>query len=247
MPSLSISSRLGSAKSLRPSVSPIAYLGRENETLNGGYAVTNWSKSSVTKKFVANNRYGTSGFYQFRVGDSDIYEAVGNGNNLGISASSQPTLFSHPSFATVVGFAGTFVNFGGYPAFTAPDGLFPYRTGALSIPINQGPYNSPSGTNSSYVGPAFSITMTENADFLLGIAVDTAADNAYAPRYVSVFTPSVGTIFSTPIPTGGASSIPRLPVFSIKGKTGDQFIAGLWQDNGVNNVAPFSLITFDRI
>ena len=257
MPSLSLSHKLSSAKRLRIISSKIAYLGRENETSAGNFAVSKWADSSAPKKFSGVNQYGTSGFYQIRIGNSTIFESAPSPNDLGISAESQPTLYQKPSFADLIGFYGVYVNFVGYPVFSSPFGLGPYRTGALSVPVSEGPYNSPSGTNKSFVGPAFRITMTEDKDFLLGIAVDTAAANIYAPKYVSVFHVDVGTIFSTSIPTAGASaSIPRLPMFSIKGKTGDQFIIGLWHDGidtnsdgimdtSVSPVAPFSLITFD--
>lgn len=257
MPSLSLSPKLSSAKRLRISSSPITYLGRENETSAGNFAVSKWADSSAPKKFSAVNRYGTSGFYQIRIGNSDLYESAPSPNDLGINAAIQPTLYQEPSFANVTGFDGTYVNFGGYPILSSPFGLEPYRTGALSVPVNTGPHNSPSGTDKSFFGEAFKIEMTEDKDFLLGVAVDTAGANIYAPKYVSVFLADVGTIFSTAIPTAGATaSIPRLPVFSIKGKTGDQFIIGLWHDGIDSNsdgimdvsvmpVAPFSLITFD--
>jgi hypothetical protein len=223
----------------------VVYLGRENNNAASDYAVSNWSAASVPKKFVSNNRYGRSGYYQLRPGNTTITEAVGNSNNLGTAAAIQPTLFSKPSFANVSGSAGTFVNFGGYPNFLGTDGVTVYRQGALSISVNQGPFTSPTGENASYVGSAFTITMTENAIFLLGVAVDTVADVQYTPRYVSVFSSSTGTVFSEPIPL--VNSIPRLPVFAIQGNSGNVFTIGMWQDTGANSVAPFSLITFDRI
>lgn len=231
----------------------ISYVGRENNT-EPLYPVSNWSLNSVPKKYSPVNRYGTSGFYQIRPGSSDIGESVAGGNNLGISAGAQPTLFSHPSFANVVGGAGTFVNFGGYPNFLGNDGVTSYRQGALSISIQpppsgtgEGPYNWPEGENAAFVATAFTINMTQDAVFMLGVAVDTVNDRNYAPRYVSVFSSSTETIFSAPIPTGAGASVPRLPLFIVRGKTGDQFIVGMWQGVGVNSYAPFSLITFDRL
>ena len=244
--SLGLGLSLGNFKGSRLRATSVEYLGRENNSVQSDYAVSNWSSTSVPKKFNPVNRYGTSGFYQIRPGSSDFAEAVADGNNLGISAGAQPTLFSHPSFANVVGGAGTFVNFGGYPSFLGNDGVTAYRQGALSISVNQGPY-TPTGAEERFVGPAFTINMTQNAVFLLGIAVDTANDRNYAPKYVSVFSASTGTVFSASIPTGAGASIPRLPVFLVTGNTGDQFIVGMWQDAGANSVAPFGLITFDRL
>ena len=261
MPSLGQSLRAGPSVSGGAFFTPgVEYLARENNTLAGGFAVSNWSLTTNPKKLNPANRYGTSGYYQIRPGASDVYDAVGGSNNLGITSGSQPTLYSHPSFATVSGYAGAFVNFGGYPSFLQNDGVTPIRQGALSVSVNQGPYTSPSGTNRSYVAPAFDVTMTQSAIFLLGIAVDTANDRRYAPKYVSVQLSGV-TVFSAAIPTGpGGTSIPRFPIFLIRGKAGNVFTVGLWHDGiDTNNdgvidapnpdspVAPFSLITFDKL
>jgi len=245
----------------------VRYLGRENS--NGpNYSVQNWSTPVVPKTInIATNRYGKDGFYQIRPGAGTINEAAGNGNDLGISAATQPTIFSHPSFATVFGYGGTFVSYpgfvgspgspvspgapgsSGYPSFLQGNAtvLTPISQGALSIPINEGPYDSPSGANASKVGAAFSVIMTQTATFLLGIAVGAVNDKQYAPDFVSVFNSNTGSVFSARIPRGpDDETIPRLPVFLITGITGDQFIIGLWQDTAVSSVAPVSLITFDR-
>lgn len=252
MPSLGLQASLGASPGIVGGgfVSrEIRYLGRENGNAASNFTVQNWANTSVAKTInVTPNRYGTAGYYQIRPGSTTFSEAVGGGNNLGITAGSQPTLYSHPSFATVSGYAGTFVNFGGYPNFVQNDGVTSVRQGGLSVSINQGPFNSPTGANASYVAPAFDVTMTQTATFLLGVAVDTAADRQYAPKYVSVFNPALGTVFSAAIPTGaGGTSIPRLPVFLVAAKAGDVFTFGMWQDAGAQNVAPFSLITFDRV
>ena len=234
----------------------VRYLARENgqaTDLNAN-TVRSWSNPLVAKTInTATNRYGASGYYQIRPGPSDIGEAVADGNDLGITAALQPTLYSHPSFATVSGYKGSFVNYGGspgYPDFVQNDGVTSIRQGALSIPIDQGnngqPYAMPVGTG--FYGNACNITMTQTATFLLGVAVDAVSDRTYAPKYVSVFSTSTGTVFSASIPTGaGTTGVPRLPVFLVAGKAGDVFTVGLWQNSGANSVAPFSLITFDRI
>ena len=253
MPSLGLRASLGASSGIVGDglvTTAIRYLARENGNAASNYTVHNWSTPLVSKTInTATNRYGASGYYQIRPGASDFSEAVGDGNNLGISAGAQPTLFSPPSFATVSGFAGTFVNFGGYPSFLQNDGVTPIRQGALSISINQGnngqPYAMPVGTG--FYGNACNITMTQTATFLLGVAVDAVNDRTYAPKYVSVFNSSTGTVFSAAIPTGAGTSVPRLPVFLVAGKAGDVFTVGLWQDSGANSVAPFSLITFDRL
>lgn len=228
----------------------ITYLGRENETAGGNYAVSNWSDSSVEKKFNVGTieKYGTSGYYQIRPGTSEFSDAASAGNNLGISAGTNPTLYSAPSFATVTGAAGNFVNFAGYPSFKNPANSASIRQGSLSVSINNGPYSTPSGENTGYFGEAFTITMTQNADFVLGVAVNTVADGQYSPTYVSLYTSTggTGTVFSTSI--SRLNSDPRMPFFLIRGSTGNVFTAALWQlADASPSVAAFGLITFDQV
>lgn len=225
-------------------LSSIDSIGRENGNAASNYAVQNWSLPSVTKRFSpVNNRYGTAGYYQIRPGSTDIAESAALNNDLGISAVTSPTLYSKPSFANIVGGAGTFVNFGGYPSFLGNDGVTIYRQGSLSVPVNNGPFNSPTGPNASYFGIIAQITLTQYKRFLLGVATDTVSDGTYAPKYVGIFSAIVGgTVFSALMPRNG---VPKMPFFIIQGIPGETFIISLWQDTGTQSVATASLITFD--
>jgi hypothetical protein len=234
----------------------ITFLGKEDETSGGLFAVSNWSNPSVEKKFNvgALEKYGTSGYYQIRPGTTEFVQAASAGNNLGISAGTNPTLYSAPPFATVTGAAGNFANFLPYASFQNPSNSASIRQGALSVQCLTGPFTTPSGTNTGNFGEAFTITMTQNADFVLGVAVNTVGSNSpelnYSPTYVSVFTSTggTGTVFSSFLIRSNAD--PRMPFFLIRGSTGDVFIAAMWQLVGQQTFASaafFSLITFDQV
>lgn len=249
---LNLNSRKNSSVSIPFSPQKILYVGRENNNQDSDYAVVNWSVASVPKKYVPGNQYGRSGYYQIKPMPSNASTSftaiVGNNNNLGTTDASNPTLFSKPAFANVLGGGGTFVNYDGYPLFRGVDGIAIYRQGAISVLLDQGPYTSPAGENASRAGVPFTITMTQDATFLLGVCVDAVSNLTYAPRYVSVFHSSTGTIFSEEIPA--INSIPRLALFLIQGYVGDVFSIGLWK-NPVSGQSSFdtasvSLITFDQ-
>ena len=134
----------------------VTYVGSETGLPANGYSVQNWSNPGVAKAYDIGGSevYGSAGYYQIRPtpnsSPSNVSEAVGGGNNLGILALSNPTLFSLPSFlSSATGDAGTFVNFGGYSIYRGPDGSALYRQGALSVAVNNGPFNSPGPTGSS--------------------------------------------------------------------------------------------------
>lgn len=191
--------------------------------------------------------YGTAGYYQIRPmatnALSDLSEVAPTANNLGITAGSNPTVYGAPVVLnSIAGGAGTYVNFAGYPVFLGPDGSVVYRGGSLSVGVSQGPFNTPSGGNSGYFGEAFSFTAGMSATFRVGITVDTASAGAYAPDYVSIFTPTTGTVYSTELNRDGN---PEMAIFEIDAATGESFTAAVWQLSGSNSVAPFGLITFD--
>ena len=172
----------------------ISFVGSEEGSAGNGYAVQNWSNAGVAKGYdLGGERYGTAGYYQIRPmawdpGAASIYEGTSAGNNLGTSAASNPTFSSTPIFlSSLTGAAGSYVNFGGYPIVRGPDGSALYRQGSLSVSVNQGAYNTPSGSNNGYYGDAFSFTMGANmgATFRIGVGVDTAGNGSYAPDYVS--------------------------------------------------------------
>ena len=229
--------------------STITYVG--TETSNGqSWPVHDWSNPSIAKRHDGdgNNAYGSAGYWQIRPmpgdpGAANIYESAGAGNDLGTSAGSDPTLSSVPSFlSSISGGAATYVNFGGYLNFRGADGSSLYRQGALSVPVNQGPYGSPAGNDASYVGVPVQFTLGVSAKFRLGLVVDCVADGNYAPQYVSVFSLSTGTVYS---PALNRDANPDMVFFDITGDVGDTFIVGLWQNVGAQSVAALSLITFD--
>jgi autotransporter-associated beta strand protein len=229
----------------------ISFVGIEVGTDTNSYAVQNWSNLGVSKLYDLGGSevYGTSGYYQIRPtlssAPSNVSEAVSSGNDLGITATNNPTLFSAPVFlSSLTGGAGTLVNFGGYQTFRGPDGSTLYRQGGLSVSVNNGPFNTPSGNNNGYFGSAFSLTMASNmgADFRLGIAVDTVGSAQFAPDYVSLFNSGTGSVYSTQLSRDGNAD---MAFFDITASAGESFSAALWQLAGTQSVAVFSLITFD--
>jgi hypothetical protein len=170
---------------------------------------------------------------------------VGAGNDLGVSAGVNPTLSLAPVFlSSITGAAGTYVNYGGYPIFRGPDGSALYREGSLSVAVSNGAYNTPSGSNDGYFGEAFSFTVGSATTLRMGITVDTAANGLYAPNYVSIYSNSTGTVFSSPLTR---DATPDMAIFDIVAGAGESFTAAVWQLSGTQSVAPFSLITFDVI
>lgn len=233
------------------SQSAVSYVGTETGGAGNGYSVQNWSNASVSKMYdVGGEVYGSSGYIQIRPmpwdpGSASIGEATGSGNLLGTDASSNPSLSLTPFFiSSFSGGAGTFVNYGGYPIFRGPDGSLLYRQGALSVSVNNGPYNTPSGSNNGYFGVAFSFTVNAPTSFRFGLAVDTAANALYAPDYVGVYSSSTGTVFSSLLTRDGN---PDMAVFEIDALANETFTVSLWQQSGTQSIAPFSLVTFDAV
>lgn len=229
----------------------ISFVGVEPGTAGSGYAAQNWSNAGVAKDYdLSGNVYGTAGYYQIRPmpwdpGAASIGEGAAAGNNLGITAGSNPTLYSAPVFlSSVTGGAGTFVNYGGYPIFRGPDGSALYRQGSLSVSVGNGPFNTPSGANTGYFGEAFTITTGPNigANFRIGVAVDTAGAGAYAPDYVSIYNSGTGSVYSSLLTRDGT---PDMTVFDVTASAGESFTAAMWQLAGTQSVSPFGLITFD--
>jgi hypothetical protein len=103
----------------------INYVGTEPGTGASGYATQNWSNPGVAKLYATgtSNEYGKDGYWQIRPipypSGTSIYSAAGNGNDLGISAGSFPTLSSGtPSFiGSMTGGAGDYVNFSSYAIY----------------------------------------------------------------------------------------------------------------------------------
>lgn len=229
----------------------ITYVGTEIST-GQSYPVHDWSNASIAKNHDSdgNNVYGTAGYWQIRPTSAapDFSEGVGTANDLGVAAGSNPTLALVPSFlSSISGGAGSYVNFGGYPTFRGPDGSSLYRQGALSVPVTEGPYNSPAGNDASRVGVPVQFTLGAAGRFRLGLAVDSVADGSFAPDYVSVFSNSTGTVFS---PTLTRDGNPDMVFFDITGDAGDVFIVGVWQNVATQHpyqIGTLSLITFDLV
>jgi autotransporter-associated beta strand protein len=226
----------------------ITYLGLEPGTAGSGYAAQNWSNPGVAKTYdLSGDVYGTAGYYQIRPiaspPSSTIYSAASAGNNLGITEGSNPTLYSAPvMLSSITGGAGDYVNFNSYPLFRGPDGSTLYTQGGLSVAVNQGPYNTPSGANNGYFGTAFSFTMGTSATYRVGVAVDTVASGTYAPNYVSIYNNGTGSVYSGSLTRDGT---PDMTVFEINAAAGDSFTTALWQLSGTQSAAAFGLITFD--
>ena len=229
----------------------VTYLGFEPGTAGSGFAAQNWSNPGVAKAYdVSGDVYGTAGYYQIRPtlnsSPSNVPgEAASAGNNLGITATNNPTLYSAPVFlSSVTGAAGSYVNYGGYPIFRGPDGSTLYRQGSLSISVGNGPFNTPSGANTGYFGEAFTFTMASGigANFRIGIAVDTAGSGLYAPDYVSIYNAGTGSVYSSLLTRDGTTD---MTVFDVTATAGESFTAAMWQLAGTQSVSPFGLITFD--
>ena len=227
----------------------IAYVGKEASDESSSYVVQNWSLTSVAKQFniTGAERYGNAGYYQIRPtlksAPSDVFEGTSQGNDLGQTTGSETTLSFPPSFlSSITGKAGTFVNFGGYPAYLGNDGSTEYRQGGLSVSVGNGPNDSPAGADASYFGEVLQFTLDERAKFRIGLAVDSVADANYAPNYVGIYNSSTGSVFSAALTRDGT---PDMVFFDITGNAGDTFTVALWQNSGGQSVAALSLVTFD--
>jgi len=243
---------LGFSFSDLASAATVNYVGTQTSTGANGYAVANWSNAGVLKDFdLSGEKYGTSGYYQIRPmpwdpGDANIGEATASGNLLGTNpGSSNLTLYSAPTFlSSISGGAGTFVNYGGYGIFRGPDGSLLYRQGALSVAVNNGIYDTPSGSNNGYFGVAFEFTVSTPTSFRIGITVDANGGGTYAPDYVGIYSGSTGTVFSSLL---DRNAEPDMAIFEINALAGETFAASVWQRSGTQSVAPVSMITFDAI
>jgi hypothetical protein len=230
----------------------VTYVGSETGLPGNDYSVQNWSYAGVAKTWnvSASEVYGSSGYYQIRPtpysSPTDLLsEAAAAGNNLGATASNNSTLLSAPSFlASVTGGAGTFENRGPYSTYRGPDGSSLVRIGALSVAVNNGPYDSPAGANASYFGIAMSFTLNTTANFRLGLAVDSVGTGHHGPGIYSPNYVSVGGVFSDALTRDGNAD---MVFFDISGVSGNTFDVALWQNTGTQSVASLSLATFDAI
>lgn len=229
----------------------ISYVGTEPGGPGSGYVTENWSNPAVAKSFATgtSNTYGKNGYWQIRpTNGQQFLNGVGGSNDLGTSYDPFPTFWtgSNPSFmSSIQGFAGTFVNFAGYSVYRGPDGVALYQQGALSVPVNEGPYNSPSGENSASFGNTLTFTLTYSGTVRVGFAVDSVGDGTYAPNYITVYSGDTGSIFSTQLTR---NAVPDMAVFDIVNPAGQTFFVAQWQlGNPAGNVSAMSLVTFDLI
>jgi fibronectin-binding autotransporter adhesin len=228
----------------------ITAVGVEQGADSNGYSVQNWSNAGVAKLYDlgGTEKYGTGGYYLIRpmatdAGAANINQAVSAGNNLGTTEGSNPTLFSTPVFvSSLTGAAGTYVNYNGYTTLRGPDGSALNRAGGLSVSVSNGPFNTPSGSNTGYFGEAFSFTMGMSASFRVGIAADGVGSGTYAPDYMSIYNSGTGSVYSSQLARNGSMD---MAFFDIDAVAGESFSAAMWQLSGTQSVAPFSLVTFD--
>jgi hypothetical protein len=236
----------------------VSYVGTESSTAASNYAVHHWSLASVAKQydFDGNNKYGSAGYYQIRpmpAGSANLSEGIGNANLLGTDAGSNATLYSTPSFLLtspttnpvgILGKTGSLVNFNGYPNFFDPTGTTTYRQGALSVALSNGPFNTPSGSNTGHFGEIFQFTVSVPTTFRIGITVN-AVGNGFAPDYVSIYNNAIGSTYSTVLTRDGQ---PDMAIFEINALAGETYSAALWRVGGNPDTnAAFSMITFDTI
>ena len=242
---------LGFSFSDLASAATVSYVGTQLDSSANSFAVANWSNSAVAKVYdVSGDKYGTAGYYQIRPmpwdpGVANINQAAESQDSLGTNASSNATFSSAPSFlSSITGGAGTFVNNPGYGIFRGPDGSALYRQGGLSVSVNNGPFNTPSGSNNGYFGSAFQFTVSAPTRFRIGITVDSAGSGTYAPDYVGIYSASTGTVFSGLLTRDAR---PDMAIFEIDALANETFAASVWQLSGTQGVAPVSMITFDAI
>ncbi len=230
----------------------IAYVGTETG-VGPNFATQNWSNPAVPKSYATgtSNTYGKNGYWQIRPipypPSSTIFTGVGSGNDLGTSGTSFPTLWSGslPAFmSSITGGAGDFVNFNSYAIYRGPDGSALYTQGGLSVPVNQGPFNTPSGANTGYFGLTADFALNFSGTVRVGIAVDSVADGTYAPNYVGIYSNSTGTVFSSVLTRDGT---PDMAVFDIVNPAGETFSVAQWQLAGTQSASAMSLVTFDTI
>lgn len=231
----------------------IRFVGTEVGTEANSYPVQNWSNPSSPKAFNTSSSevYGTAGYCQIRPIphpvplDVSINSPVSAGNDLGVTALTYPSPYVAPVFlGSLSGEAGSFVNLNGYSLFLAPNGTSVVRQGALSVPVSQGPYDSPAGSNASRFGVAVQFTTKDAAFFRLGIAVDGVGTGLYAPDYIGIYNPSTGTVFSTALTRNGT---PDMAFFDLTAQANDAFTIALWQNEGTQSVAALSLLTVDLL
>ena len=232
----------------------IAYVGTEPGNAASNFATANWSNPAVTKLYATgtSNTYGKNGYWQIRPipnpsGTNTVSQSAASGNNLGTSAGSFPTLWTGtlPAFMSgITGAAGNYVNFNGYAIYRGPDGSALYTQGALSVPVNNGPFNTPSGANTGYFGATLDFALTYSGTVRVGIAVDSVADGTYAPNYVGIYSAATGTVLSSLLTRDG---VPDMAVFDIVNPAGESFSVAQWQLAGTQSVSAMSLVTFDVI
>ena len=240
---------LGFSFSELASAATVTYVGSETGSAGNGYSVQNWSNAGVTKVYDIGGRevYGSSGYVQIRPGSTDLYQGIADNNNLGVGATTNPTLLSRPSFiSSVTGGAGDFVNFGSYSTYRGPDGSSLYRQGALSVAANNGPY-TPDNNPASYFGIAMHFTVNAGSYFRFGLAVDSVGSGTYAPDYVSLYSSSTGTKISSLLTRDGSADMAFFDIDTRGDALSTNFDVALWQKSGTQSAAALSLATFDAI
>jgi hypothetical protein len=255
---------LGLFAPLLPATS-ISFVGLET-----GSVVQNWWKKSVVKALDldADHRYGGAGYFQITPRTLNPEEIANtwsdiavSGNDLGITPISMtewyPTLFATPSFITSVpsGGAGNYVNSDTYQQFVTPYSSETLRQGVLAVTIPEDVENegTPPGGDPGRWCNAFTFTLSKNANFRLGVAVDTGTfidaenplDASNAPDYVSVSKVNGAEEFSVALSRNG---VPDMVFFDITGNADEVFSVRLWQTTDeTGGPIAFALVTFDQL
>jgi len=251
---------LGLSFSEQASAATVTYVGSETGSPGNNYSVQNWSNPGTQADPIpkawnvgTSEVYGSSGYIQIRPGPTDVYQGFADGNNLGVGASTNPTLLSRPSFiSSVTGGAGDFVNFGGYSTYRGPDGSAIYRQGALAVAVNNGPYSPELPVSrelipSSYFGIAMHFTVNAGSYFRVGLAVDSLGSGTYAPDYVGLYSNSTGTKISSLLNRDGSADMAFFDIDARGDILDTTFDVSLWQKSGTQGSAGLSLVTFDAI
>jgi hypothetical protein len=232
------------ARSLSFRLTPTRFVGVESGAAPD-YRAQRWSLGTEYKELaVANDLYGSAGYYFLAPGGNTVAQPVVNGDITGAGS-----LFAKPAFLTAnpTPMAGTWVNFPGYNVVNRPGASSPsdaVRIGGISAAFNGS--TSHDGVDTQYAD-AFTFRLDVNKKFRIGVMVDAfAAGGLYAPDYISVYQNDDNrTTYSHLLTRDGTADH---VLFDIDGTAGTVYTIALHQKAPVAaSVTGFSMITFDEL